>query len=253
MPQTSIHNPLLEVRDLSFRYGEDPVLNRLNFSIEEADFVALIGPNGAGKSSLMRLILGFLKPQQGQISIADYPPGTRELSKLIAYVPQQIPDLNLHFPASLEEIIEGNFYPQGRAWTRAERQRRRQAVEASLKRVGLAGRAKDHLDSLSGGEVQKVLLARALISEPKILFLDEPTAGVDQQSSEELYALLKQLNERDKLTILLITHELYRIKEICDRFLYLGHNTFFEVSKEEYGTEAFFRRLYSQEAPLGDL
>lgn len=248
MLQSSPHNPLLEVRDLSFRYGEVPVLDRVNFSINEADFVALIGPNGAGKSSLMRLILGFLKPQQGTISVAGHSPGARELSKLIAYVPQQIPDLNLHFPASLEEIIEGNLYPLGRAWTKTERQRRRALVEASLRRVGLEGRSKDHLDSLSGGEVQKVLLARALISNPKILFLDEPTAGVDQQSSEELYSLLKQLNERDKLTILLITHELYRIKEICDRFLYLGHKTLFEVPKEDYGTEVFFRRLYGQEA-----
>lgn len=253
MPQTSPRNPLLEVRDLSFRYDEVPVLQRVNFSIYEADFVALIGPNGAGKSSLMRLILGFLKPQDGQITIAGHAPRSHELAKLIAYVPQQIPDLNLHFPASLEEIIEGNLYPLGRAWTRSERQRRRELVDASLRRVGLEGRAKDHLDSLSGGEVQKVLLARALISQPKVLFLDEPTAGVDQQSSEELYALLKQLNQRDGLTILLITHELYRIKEICDRFLYLGHRTSFEVPKEEYGTEVFFRRLYGQEASYGNL
>ena len=189
----------------------------------------------------MRLLLGFLKPTQGSLEIAGLPAGSKELAGKIAYVPQSLQDLNFHFPASLREIVAGNLYPLGRAWRRKERQRRRKMVEESLAMVGLEDHTEDHLDMLSGGQVQRVLLARAMISKPKILFLDEPTAGIDHQGAEDFYHILKQLSDEENMTILLITHDLYRIKDFCERFLCLGPKGFFEVHTMSTEAKPFFK------------
>ncbi|URA09173.1 metal ABC transporter ATP-binding protein [Thermospira aquatica] len=208
----------IEVKNLSFGYAEKPIVNNVSFSINEGEFVTLVGPNGGGKTTLLRLLLGLLQPWSGSILIYGQP--NIKQRQIIGYVPQS-GIFDRQFPLTVEEmVLQGRLKPWG--WYTDKD--KKCALEA-LDKVGLLHLQKETFSHLSGGQLQRVLIARALASEARILFLDEPSASIDSESEEKLFSLLSTL-KREK-TILLVTHDTGFINTITDRVLCI-HQTLCE-------------------------
>lgn len=203
--------PILEVKDLQVNYGKTIALSGVNLSVEPCDFIGIIGPNGGGKTSLIKAILGILKPTHGKI-ILD--PG-----ETLGYVPQ-LTTFDRKFPITVFEVILLGHLPKritmGHRFTRHEKEHAAFVME----RLGIAELKKRQIGELSGGQMQRVLVARALMNHPTILVLDEPTAGVDEASKKEIYQLLKELNK--SMTILMITHDQLDTTPFINRFLYVN-------------------------------
>jgi ABC-type Mn2+/Zn2+ transport system ATPase subunit len=194
---------LVEFHAVTLGYGRKTVLRGVDLCIKMGDFFGLVGPNGSGKTTLLRGLLGILKPCHGEIRLTR-PAGATGV--VFGYVPQE-KDVDRVFPLSvLEVVLMGRFKKLGPG-RRPGRADRRVALE-SLAHVGLEGLAQTAFQELSGGQKQRVLMARALAAEPHILVLDEPTNGMDLASEKHLMALIKDLHEQARLTIVLATHNL---------------------------------------------
>jgi zinc transport system ATP-binding protein len=221
--------PAILCRGLDFGYNGKPVLEKVDLSIPQGDFVTVLGPNGSGKTTLLKLALGLLKPSAGTMEILGQTPD--KARGRIGYVPQH-PRLDPLFPVdALDVVLMGRFgkSPMWGGWRQADRDRARQALDE----VGLADRASSHFSSLSGGQQQRVLIARALAGDPEMLLLDEPTANLDAQVEEDFYALLKELNER--LTILLVSHDLGFVSGYVKSVVCIGHDVVIHPTTEITG------------------
>lgn len=200
-------------RDVNFAYTTDLVIEKASFSIEKGEWVGIIGPNGSGKTTLMKLLLGLLEPTSGTIQIFGKDPFNNPID--LSYVPQT-QQLDKKFPITVNEIVLSGrlkFLPFSGRYSEEDRHI---AFEA-LKSVKLEAFQHRPFGALSTGQAQRVLVARALASNPSILFLDEPTASVDSESAEEIYALLRSL--KGSVTIVMITHDLDAIIRDTTRVL----------------------------------
>lgn len=197
--------PAIEISDLWFAYNGVRVLEQVNLSLPAGDFLAVLGPNGGGKSTLLKLLLGLLKPGGGAVRVLGRPAG--QAGGRIGYLPQYT-QVSAHFPITVLGAVLLGLVRPGINWFqgRAERSRERETALAALSRVGLADQAPRRLSDLSGGQRQRVFIARAIVSDPELLLLDEPTASVDGKSRQELMALLDELN-RD-MTIVMVSHDM---------------------------------------------
>ncbi|WOC33510.1 MULTISPECIES: metal ABC transporter ATP-binding protein [Caproicibacterium] len=184
---------MIEAEDLTFSYtGTAPfILHHLQLDMKDGAYISVVGENGCGKSTLMRLILGFLKPTAGSIHCS---------AKRIGYVPQKTSFVNDDFPITVYEVME--------SYRRLLKQKDKKEVNACLQKVGMLEKIREPMSSLSGGQGQKVRIARALMGSPKLLILDEPSTGVDVQSQQEIYGLLKKLNMEDGISVLSVEHNL---------------------------------------------
>jgi zinc transport system ATP-binding protein len=195
--------PIIDIDHLWFSYNGQVVLREVNLEIFPGDFVALIGPNGGGKTTLLKLMLGLLKPQSGTIRVFGRSP--RKASRQIGYVPQDV-HINRSFPVTaLDVVLMGLIHIDG-AGNAAERRRKAMAALAQMEMADFAHR---RIGSLSGGQRQRVFIARALVAEPRLLLLDEPTASIDSKGQTDFYRILKSLNQ--SITILVVSHDLMAI------------------------------------------
>jgi len=203
----------LEFADVTFRYGEKPVLEGVTFEVGEGECVGMIGPNGGGKTTLIKLALGLLAPERGRIHVSGHEPhvGCRK----VGYVPQQL-HFDPKFPVTAGEVVLMGRLDRVAWWGRYRREDRETAQEA-MNEVGLPESLSRPFAELSGGQRQRVLIARALVSEPEILLLDEPTANVDLSVEQMFLKTLDRL--RMKLTIVMITHDLGLIERLTDEGL----------------------------------
>lgn len=192
----------IQVEHVWFSYGETEVLRDINISLKRGEFLGIIGPNGGGKSTFLKLLLGILKPDRGKILILGDLPNTAR--QRIGYVPQNM-DFSPRFPISVMDVtLMGRL-----AWSHIGRRYSdddRERVRSALEKVGMWEYRNRHIGQLSGGQRQRVFIARSLVTDPEILFLDEPTASVDPDFQVDLYQFLKELN-RD-VTIVVITHDI---------------------------------------------
>lgn len=193
--------PILKADNVSFSYGRTPALIDVSLNIEEHDFVWMVGPNGGGKTTLLKLFLGLLKPDMGKVTVLGRRPG--QTRHLIGYMPQHA-QLDPQFPVDVMSMVlmgrTGNTHPIGR-YSSADRE----AARAALAEVGLESLAGRPFSAMSGGQQRRLLIARALAADPKILLLDEPTANLDLHVEDELFELLRTLSTR--LTILMVSHD----------------------------------------------
>ena len=194
--------PVITVENLGFSYGDNPVLVGVDLTVAAGEFLGLVGPNAGGKSTLLKLILGLLAPQTGRIQVLGRPP--RAARRQLGYVPQY-PTFPRDFPISVEQVVLMGRLGLGSqlGWYRPAD---RAAVRAALAEVEALDLAPRRIGTLSGGQLQRVLLARALVGEPRILILDEPTANIDQRVEGDIFELLARLNAR--LTILVVSHDI---------------------------------------------
>lgn len=199
---------MIVFKDLYFTYEKDIVLKDINLVIEQGQYVGLLGDNGAGKSTLLRLLVGELKADKGSLSIG------KEFER-IGYVQQNTLTRQLNFPATVLEIVVGNLYQQIGKYRFAKKKHQELGLQA-LAQVEMQDFKDELITDLSGGQQQRVLLARALVNNPQLLILDEPTSGVDRKSSEQFYHKLKELNDQG-LTILLVTHNVdHLVDDVTD-------------------------------------
>lgn len=237
---------LIEVRDLAYDYGRGPLLHDLSFTLYAGDFVGLIGGNGAGKSTLLRLLLGLLKPQRGAIRLMGTEIAHFRAWQKLAYVPQRVSAFNSAFPIDVEELV-GLPLKEGLNPFGARARKRAAAVAAALATVGMEGFTRRRLGQLSGGEAQRVFIAKALVAEPELLILDEPTVGVDQAAEHAVYELLSRLNRERGLAIIWVSHDIAAISAHTRRLFCLGAQGFFEHHYDEGGREIDLRSLYAHE------
>ncbi len=222
---------VLSAENLSFAFGDEPLLSAINFSIMPKDFTAIIGSNGAGKSTLLRLILGELDPQGGKIMLWGENYHDFKSWPRIGYVPQTNPISGGAFPATAEEIVCANLYSQIGAF-RPTRKLHRDKALGALSLVGMRGCAKRMISELSGGQLQRVMIARALAADCELLILDEPTTGIDAESTENLYKLLRTLNQNG-MTVLMVTHDMERAARFVSNTLCLEDGTIVELNREQ--------------------
>ncbi len=197
-----MNDSIIKIQNLCFSFSRQPVLKDINLELKKGDFMAMIGPNGGGKTTLLKLMLGLLSPDTGSIRIFGKPP--RAVSHRIGYVPQDV-HINQRFPISvLDVVLMGRLKPGGR-WPRHSSGDRIRAHKA-LDKMEMGVHCDRRIGELSGGQLQRVFVARALVTEPQLLFLDEPTASIDTKGQREFYRLLKELNET--ITIVVVSHDL---------------------------------------------
>ncbi|MBC2710479.1 MAG: ABC transporter ATP-binding protein [Desulfosarcina sp.] len=195
-------DPIIQIADLDFAYHGQSVLQDVNLEVLEGDFIAMIGPNGGGKTTLLKLMLGLLKPDRGRIRVMGKP--ATSVSHHIGYVPQDV-HINRRFPiTALDVVLMGKLAP-GKRWSKNAEQDRRDALEA-LDRIDMADYTHRRIGELSGGQRQRVFIARALVTRPRLLLLDEPTASIDSKGQTDFYLLLKRLNR--EVTIVVVSHDL---------------------------------------------
>ncbi len=204
------HHSVIEIRDLSFSYGKTEVLSGVSFDVHQGDYLGVVGPNGAGKTTLIKLILGLLPLQTGSIKIYGVDVQDYAEKWKIGYVPQKATSFDTNFPATVEEVVLMGCYAK-RGLFHSVTSDDMQSVHDALRQVDLGGYEQRLIGDLSGGEQQRVFIARALVSHPEIIFLDEPTTGVDRETRESFYALVKKLNEEMGITLILITHDIEKI------------------------------------------
>ncbi len=230
--------PLIELKDLTFGYGTSPVLQEIDFHLHPGQFAALVGPSGAGKTTLLKLILGLIRPSHGHLYRRRTPP------LRIAYVPQ-LETVDWNFPVTVEEVVLMGLSQQTGYWPWPKKSERQHAL-AVLKQLEIGQLAHNHIRDLSGGQQQRVFLARALIAEPELLVLDEPTTGVDMRSSENIFHWLAHLNQQ-QMTILLTTHDLNMAAAHVPWIVCLNQRIVAQGSPEDVITEAVLSETYQGE------
>lgn len=200
------------VENLNFGYTEDKVLNNLNLTVNSGELVVVGGENGSGKSTLLKLILGELKAQSGRIKLLGTDIEQIENFKEIGYVPQMNIVNKIPFPLTCLELVVLNLY-EDFGFIKLPRKRHYQKAKEILKEMDLEKYINVPFNELSGGLQQRVLISRAMINSPKVLILDEPTAGVDAESKDHFYKIMQELNEKYNMTVILVTHEIYSAQE----------------------------------------
>jgi len=198
---------VIRLEEVSAGYEGDPVLENVNLRVNAQDYVALIGPNGGGKTTIIRVILGLLKPFSGQVEVMGLPP--KEGRAFIGYVPQsQLNDQA--FPINVWDVVGMGRLRSG-WWNQSYTEIDKQAISESLRRTGVYEFRNKGIADLSGGQRQRVYISRALATNPKILLLDEPTSNIDAEASKQLYELLDVLNA-EGTTILMVSHDLHTLE-----------------------------------------
>jgi zinc/manganese transport system ATP-binding protein len=232
---------LLELDGIGVRLGGRQILQDVSFSLGKGEFAGIIGPNGAGKTTLLRVILGLLEPSGGQVLVEGESLHNKNKSS-IGYVPQKLvidPDM----PLRARDVVSLGLDGHRLGFAFPSRQRR-ELVERALGEVGAAGYADDRVGELSGGEQQRVLIAHALISRPKLLLLDEPLANLDLRSEQEIVAVLGKLAREQEISVLLSAHDMNPLLGVMDRIVYVAGGHAVAGPADEVVTSAGLTRLY---------
>ncbi len=222
---------ILRVENLSFSYGKE-VLSDVSFSLYEGDYLGIIGENGGGKTTLIKLIIGLIKPASGKITLCGK--DIRKFNKWdeVGYIPQKATGFDQNFPSSVEEIVSLGLLSKKRLFrfiTKADME----IVYRQLKKVGMLEQRKKKIGELSGGQQQRVFIARALVSKPRLLILDEPTAGIDPKTQGEFYEMLGKLN-KEGITIIIVSHDVSYITKYVSKVACLNNKMFFHGTHEEF-------------------
>jgi ABC-type Mn2+/Zn2+ transport system ATPase subunit len=218
----------------SLGYGRRTVLSELTFTIGEGDFLGLVGPNGAGKTTVLRALLGTLKPLSGTVTRS---PGLR-----FGYVPQR-DQVDYGFPLRVLDVVLMGRYDRIGLGRRPGADDRRRAM-AALEHVGIPELADRPLKDLSGGQKQRTLIARALVGEPNVLVLDEPTNGMDLVSTTQILGLVRELHERDRLTVIMVSHALNEVANYVERIALVVGGGFRIGSVDEIMTVPVLTEMY---------
>jgi len=228
---------VIEIDKLSYAYSGSLVLDNISFSINEGDLLGMIGPNGAGKTTLFSCMLGLLGGYTGTIKIfgQDIKNDSKAL-KNIGYIPQR-KTIEQNFPATVEEIVSLGI-TSGKI--------SKDKINSALDTVGLLDQKDRRVGELSGGQQQRVLIAKAIVNDPKLLILDEPATGIDLETQNKFYALLKKLNQEKKITIIWASHDLDAVNRIASSVACINRSMFFHGKTHEFFENPDLLKAYSE-------
>lgn len=237
--------PLIEIENVSFSYGHTKVLDNVSFPISQGDFLSLIGPNGSGKTTLIKIILGLLTPSKGKIKIMGKPVTVFNEWKKLGYVPQKATHIDPFFPVSVREVVKMGLVTR-RPIPRFKKEAEAQVIQKALSRVGMEKHLNWRIGKLSGGQQQRVFIARAIVNQPCILFLDEPTAGVDAETQSRFYDMLDTLNREELITIVLVTHDIGIVNRHVSKVACLNQNLEYHGTHTEFCQSDVFKKMLAE-------
>lgn len=223
----------LTIKNLSAGYHGTEALKNVSFSVTPGDYIGICGPNGSGKSTMIKVILGLLQPTAGEISLLGTPLAKFRSWQRIGYLPQGLQFFNPHFPATVDEVVRlGRL--AGKRFPKTFNREDAEAVQRTMDWMGISHIKGAMIGELSGGLRQRVLLARALVNEPELLVMDEPTTALDPETRESFYKLIYEMNREKKATVLLVTHDTATIGKYASHLLYLDKEIVFYGSFDDF-------------------
>lgn len=237
---------IIEVKNVSFAYADELVLKDISFAIHKGDYLGIIGPNGGGKTTLLKIMVGLIKPRTGEVRIFGKPiQKFKEWSK-VGYVSQKAVNFDSKFPATVEEVVMmGRYGKKGLFhWVTSEDKK---IIERVLGQVDMLEHRKRLIGDLSGGQQQRVFIARALATEPEVIFLDEPTVGIDVKTQEQFYALLKKLNTTLDVTLVLVSHDVDVVAHETTELACINQTLVYHGSPKEFIKGDYLKDLYGKE------
>jgi len=235
--------PVLELDKITFYYGDRMVLDQVSLTVFPGDFLGIVGPNGSGKSTLLKIIAGLLKPTNGTVRLFGAERVNSRRETRIGYVAQNVTSFNHAFPATVGETVLAGLTANLGLLRRPGR-REKQLVEEALDGVGLAHLQNRLIGELSGGQQQRVFIARALVAEPVLLLLDEPTVGVDVDAKDRFYELLATLRRERGLTLLMVSHDIGVVALQVQSIACLNSKLYFHGPPAEFWTEDVLCQAY---------
>lgn len=228
-----MNEPIITMNNIRFSYEDKLILDDINFEILKGKFMGLIGPNGGGKTTLIKLMLGLLKPDQGDIKLFDKPIGKFNERNKIGFVSQKANSFNLGFPATVFEVVSTGLTAKIGYFKFLNKEHKAKVLHA-IGLVDMLDYAYENIGNLSGGQQQRIFIARALVNDPELLILDEPTVGIDQENVKRFYDLLFKLNQEQEITMLLVTHDTGIMTEYATDIVCLNKTLHFHGNPEEY-------------------
>ena len=241
MHQVNHSHTIISLENICFSYTNEAVIKDISLEIHKGDYVGIIGPNGGGKSTLLKLMLGILKPDKGEIKFFGTPLKQFKRWHKIGYVPQRT-HIDMNFPVSVEEIVAMGRYGKRGLFHFPNTEDKKKVLQA-LEQVDMQEFKDRQISDLSGGQQQRVFIARALATEPEIIFLDEPTVGVDVKTQKQFYALLRKLNRELDLTLILVSHELDVVAHEATELGYINRTMEYYGNPEEFLKGEYFHKL----------
>jgi zinc transport system ATP-binding protein len=240
-----VPNPIIEISNVDFAYGQRLVLKHVNMAITAGTTVGVIGPNGGGKTTLIKLLLGLLQPTRGEIAIGSMAPVTAvRRGNVLGYLPQN-PSAPERFPISVRQFVQLGLTGKI-GFLQKESPDDLEHVRSLLDKLGIADLSESPIGSLSGGELQRAFIARALAARPQILLLDEPTTGIDRVGQDQFINFLISLKQSLNLTVILVSHDLRTVSAACDRLACLNVTLHYhdvpenmprELAREMFGSD----------------
>lgn len=236
---------IIEVQNVSFSYGQTEVLENISLTIHRGDYLGIIGPNGSGKTTLLKVMLGLLKPTAGTIKFFGSDRlGFKDLSR-VGYVPQKAINFDSMFPATVREVVSMGRYGKLGLF-HGLKPADKMIVDRSLKQVEMFDLQARQVSDLSSGQQQRVFIARALAGEPEVIFLDEPTVGVDVKSQEQFYLLLKKLNQELGITLILVSHDIDVVANEVTELACINHTLVYHGMPDEFVKGDYLQKLYGK-------
>lgn len=240
---------VIEVKDLNFGYENSLVLQGAELKVKKGDFIGILGENGSGKSTLIKIISGMEKATSGDVTILGKSINHFNEWRRIGYVPQKANSFNTDFPATVEEIVGSNMYTGFKFLFKGKKERIEKVAKA-LELVGMSGYSKRLIGRLSGGQQQRVFIARALVGNPEILLMDEPTVGIDAKTEEAVYCLLARLNQKLGITIVMVTHDISAVTSHANKIAFLSSGKVQMYEPEEKITSEDVSKIYGYDVQL---
>jgi zinc transport system ATP-binding protein len=235
---------IIEIKNINFSYdGKTNILEDINLEIHKGDYVGIIGPNGSGKSTLLKLILGLLKIQKGEIKIFGEDITKFKNKRRVAYIPQKAIFFDNYFPATVYDVIEMSI---NKKYFRENNLSAKKRIQEVLEKVAVFDLKDRNIVELSGGQQQRVFIARALVNDPEIIFLDEPTTGIDQKNKNDFFELLKKLNQKEEKTIVLISHDIEKITEEVMHIICINKNLVCHTTPEDFINQSKTKNLLGE-------
>lgn len=228
-----MNQPIVEMKNVNFTYERQRVLEDINITIEQGSFLGLVGPNGSGKTTLLKCLLGLLKPQQGEIKLFGQPIQKFRNWHEIGFVSQKANSFNTGFPASVFEVVSSGLTSRLGLFKFMNHKDRKRVYEA-IEAVGLGEFTRRNIGELSGGQQQRTFIARAIVSNPKLLILDEPTVGVDAKTVQSFYDMLLTLNKDLGITLILVTHDIGTITDKVSHVACINKHLHFHGNSMEF-------------------
>ncbi|MEJ6949924.1 metal ABC transporter ATP-binding protein [Natronospora cellulosivora (SeqCode)] len=235
-------NNVIKVKNVSFKYDEQVVLKNINLKVAKGDFLALLGSNGSGKTTLMKLIIGELKASSGSIELLGENVSNFKSWSKIGYISQQVKEFNQSFPATVREVIAANLYFK-MGYFKLLKKELSKKIDESLKLLDMYQYKDRQIGKLSGGQQQRVFIARTLVTDPEIIFLDEPLVGVDENNQKEFMSIINKLNRELGISIVMISHDIHIVSSEANKIACFSDGDLFLHSADDFTYDDYVKKV----------